>query len=71
MPAVLPAWRLFAREAAAGDVQARVPYVEAGVSAAAGGAGPHAGVLRGGRALPTQPAGGALRRAAAARAAVR
>ena len=71
MPAVLPAGRLLARETAAGDVEARAAHVEAGVPAAAGGVGPHAGVLRGDDALSTQPAGGALRRAAGERAGVR
>ena len=71
MPAVLPAGRLLARETAAGDVEARAAHVEAGVPAAAGGVGPHAGVLRGDDALSTQPTGGALRRAAGERAGVR
>lgn len=71
MPAVLPAGRLLARETAAGDVEARAAHVKAGVPAAAGGVGPHAGVLRGDDALSTQPAGGALRRAAGERAGVR
>ena len=71
MPAVLPAGRLLARETAAGDVEARAAHVEAGVPAAAGGVGPHAGVLRGDDTLSTQPAGGALRRAAGERAGVR